>query len=315
MGILVVGSVALDSVITPFGVKEEILGGSATYAGIAASYFTDVAIVAVVGEDFPEQHTEFLRVKGIDTAGLLRIPGKTFRWKGKYEENLNTRTTLDTQLNVFADFNPELTPAQRSCPYLFLGNIDPDLQFSVLQQMTEPRFVCCDTMNIWIDNKRDSLTKVLGRIDLLVINDEEAWMLAGTPNVLQAARKIMAMGPKRLVIKRGEYGAILFGHRTIFCVPAFLIENVFDPTGAGDSFAGGLLGYLANVGSVDEISLRKAIVYGTVMASYTVAEFGAKRLGELTFTEIETRYREFCKITLFEDFNKNDPMKFDLIPS
>ncbi|MBN2241292.1 MAG: sugar kinase [Acidobacteria bacterium] len=314
MGVLVVGSVALDSVITPFGSKKDILGGSATYAGIAASYFTDVSMVAVVGEDFPEEHTEFLRIKGIDTAGLRRVPGRTFRWKGKYEDNLNARTTLDTQLNVFAGFNPELAPGQRRCPYLFLGNIDPDLQRSVLGQMTDAKFVACDTMNMWIQNKRDSLMKMLERIDLLVVNDEEAWMLAGTPNVLQAARKIMEMGPKRLVIKRGEYGAILFGPRTQFCVPAFLIENVFDPTGAGDSFAGGLIGYLASSASLDEISFRKAVVYGTVMASYTVAEFGAKRLGELTFTEIEARYREFCKITLFEDFNKNNAVKFDLTP-
>lgn len=313
MGILVVGSVALDSVITPFGAKDEILGGSATYACIASSYFTDTSMVAVIGDDFPENHMEFLRTKGIDTSGLQRMSGKTFRWKGKYEDDLNSRTTLDTQLNVFADFDPNLTSAHRRYPYLFLGNIDPDLQYSVLQQMEKPKFVVCDTMNIWIDSKRNSLIKTLNEIDLLVINDEEARMLAGTGNVLQAAKKIMAMGPKRLVIKRGEYGAILFGPRTIFSVPAFPVEDVFDPTGAGDSFAGGLIGYLAGTGSEDEISLRKAVVYGSVMASFNVVDFGAKRLGELTFTEIESRYRDFCKITLYEDFNKNDAMKFDLI--
>ena len=314
MGILVVGSVALDSVITPVGAKDEILGGSATYSCIAASYFTDVSMVAVIGDDFPADHTELLRTKGIDTAGLQQVPGKTFRWKGKYGSDLNSRTTLDTQLNVFADFDPKLSPAHRLYPHLFLGNIDPDLQYSVLQQMQKPKFVACDTMNIWIDNKRDSLLKVLNKIDLLVINDEEAGMLAGTSNVFQAAKKILAVGPKRLVIKRGEYGAILFGPRTVFLVPAFPVEDVSDPTGAGDSFAGGLMGYLSNVASEDEVSLRKAVVYGSVMASFNVADFGAKRLSELTFTEIEERYREFCKMTVFEDFNKNDGMKFDLTP-
>lgn len=313
MGVLVVGSVALDSVITPFGARDEILGGSATYSCIAASYFTDVSMVAVIGDDFPENHTEFLRIKGIETSGLKRVPGKTFRWKGRYGDDLNSRTTLDTQLNVFADFDPELSAQHRRCPYLFLGNIDPDLQYSVLQQMDRPEFVACDTMNIWIDNKRDSLQKVLGEIDLLVINEEEAGMLAGTANVLRAAKKIMAMGPERLVIKRGEYGAILFGRQTVFSVPAFPVEDVFDPTGAGDSFAGGFMGYLANAASNDEISLRKAIVYGSVMASFNVADFGAGRLGELTFTEIENRYREFCKVTLFEGFNKAEDVKFDLI--
>jgi len=314
MGILVVGSVALDSVITPLEAKDDILGGSATYFSIAASYFTDVAMIAVIGEDFPETHTEFLKKKGIDTTGLLRKPGKTFRWKGEYEDDMNSRTTLDTQLNVFADFDPKLSPADRKQKYLFLGNIDPDLQYSVLEQMDNPEFVACDTMNIWIENKRESLLKTLKKIDLLVINDEEARMLAECSNVLQAAKRILEMGPKKLVIKRGEYGAILFGPRTIFSVPAFPVENVFDPTGAGDSFAGGLMGYLANVSAADEISMRKAVVYGSVMASFNVIDFGAQRLGELTFTEIEARYREFCKITLFEDFNKDDRFTFDLLP-
>jgi sugar/nucleoside kinase (ribokinase family) len=314
MGILVVGSVALDSIITPFGAKEDILGGSATYSSIAASYFTDVGIVAVIGEDFPETHTAFLRKKGIDTAGLRRKQGRTFRWKGKYGDDLNTRTTLDTQLNVFADFDPELSSANRKQDYLFLGNIDPDLQYSVLDQMDHPKFVACDTMNMWIENKRDSLLRTIKRIDLLVINDEEARILTGSLNVLDAAKRILAMGPKKIVIKRGEYGAMLFGPRTIFSVPAFPVENVCDPTGAGDSFAGGLMGYLANVATDDEISMRKAVVYGSVMASFNVTDFGAQRLGELTFAEIEARYREFCKITLFEDFNKNDGYNFNLLP-
>jgi bifunctional ADP-heptose synthase (sugar kinase/adenylyltransferase) len=227
---------------------------------------------------------------------------------------MNTRTTLDTQLNVFADFDPKLSPVDCRQKYLFLGNIDPDLQYSVLEQMDDPEFIACDTMNIWIENKRESLLKTLRKIDLLVINDEEARMLADCTNVLQAAKRIMEMGPKRLVIKRGEYGATLFGPRTIFSAPAFPVENVFDPTGAGDSFAGGLMGYLANVASDDEISLRKAVVYGSVMASFNVIDFGARRLGELTFTEIEARYREFCKITLYEDFNTKDKFSFNLLP-
>ena len=314
MGILVVGSVALDSIKTPFEARDDILGGSATYFSIAASYFTDVGMVAVIGEDFPEAYIDFFREKGIETTGLQRKPGKTFRWKGEYKADMNTRTTLDTQLNVFADFSPELSPGYRKRRYLFLGNIDPDLQYSVLEQMDNPEFVACDTMNIWIENKRQSLLKTLKRIDLLVINDEEAWMLAGCSNILQAAKKILAMGPKRLVIKRGEYGAVLFGPRTVFSVPSFPVENVVDPTGAGDSFAGGLVGYLSNIAMEDEISMRKAVVYGSIMASFNISDFGARRLGELTFTEIEKRYREFCKITLFEDFNQKDGYAFDLLP-
>jgi sugar/nucleoside kinase (ribokinase family) len=314
MGILVVGSVALDSIKTPFEARDDILGGSATYFSIAASYFTDVCMVAVIGEDFPEAYIDFFRKKGIETAGLQRKPGKTFRWKGAYEADMNVRTTLDTQLNVFADFNPELSPAYRKQRYLFLGNIDPELQYSVLEQMDNPEFVACDTMNIWIENKRESLLKTLKKIDLLVINDEEAWMLADCSNIVQAAKKILAMGPKRLVIKRGEYGAVLFGPRTVFSVPSFPVENVVDPTGAGDAFAGGLVGYLANVAVDDEISMRKAVVYGSVMASFNISDFGARRLGELTFTEVEKRYREFCKITLFEDFSKKDGYTFDLLP-
>lgn len=314
MGILIVGSIALDSIQTPFGSRDEVLGGSATYSGIAASYFTDVGIVAVVGEDFPESHHDLLRTKGIDVRSIQRQPGRTFRWKGAYAYDMNSRTTLDTQLNVFADFNPQLLPEQRKEPFLFLGNIDPDLQNSVLEQMDPPRFVACDTMNLWIETKRDSLLKVLKKTDLLLINDEEARMLSGSPNVLKAAKQILGMGPKRLVIKRGEYGAMLFGPHTIFSSAAFPVDNVVDPTGAGDSFAGGLMGYLANLATDDEVTLRKAVVYGAVMASFSVTDFGPQRLGELTFTEIESRYREFCKTTLFEDFNRNSGFSFNLLP-
>jgi sugar/nucleoside kinase (ribokinase family) len=301
MGILVVGSVALDSVKTPFGKRDEILGGSATYFGIAASYFADISVIAVVGEDFPEEHVAFLRRKGIDTSGLQRRPGNTFRWKGEYGFDLNTRTTLETQLNVFADFSPKLLGPHRNEPYLFLGNIDPDLQQLVLGQMNNPRLVACDTMNFWIERKKESLLATLSRIDLLVINDEEARQLAGEHNLFLAARVILGMGPKVLVIKRGEYGALMFNSRSIFSVPAFPVEEVVDPTGAGDSFAGGLMGYLAATGEFNDAALRKAVAFGAVMASFNVMSFGAAQLGDLTFPEIESRYREFHKIAFFED--------------
>jgi sugar/nucleoside kinase (ribokinase family) len=304
MGILVVGSVALDTVKTPFGSRDDVLGGAATYFSIAASYFTDVGIIAVVGNDFPEEHVVFLSRKGIDVSGLERQPGRTFRWKGEYGLDLNTRTTLDTQLNVFADFSPKLLSAHRSKEYLLLGNIDPDLQRSVLEQMKAPKLVACDTMNYWIESKRQSLLKTLLMIDLLVINDEETKQLADEPNLIRAARRILTWGPKMLVVKRGEYGVLLFGRDSIFGIPAFPVEEVLDPTGAGDSFAGGLMGYLAATGVHDDVAMRKAVVFGSVMASFNVMDFGPGNLGNLTYTEIEARYREFRKISIFEDLPK-----------
>ena len=301
MGILVVGSVALDTVRTPFGSKEDVLGGAATYFSIAASYFGEVSMVAVVGDDFPEEHVEFLRRKGVDTSGLERHKGKTFRWTGEYGFDLNTRTTLDTQLNVFADFSPKLLTPHRWKEYLFLGNIDPDLQRSVLEQMNRPKLVACDTMNYWIENKRQSLLKTLSMVDLLVINDEETRQLAEEPNLIRAARRILAWGPKRLVVKRGEYGAFMFGAESMFILPAFPVEEVLDPTGAGDSFAGGLMGYLAAAGVQDDAALRKAVVFGSVMASFNVMDFGPGVLGNLTYPEITARYREFRNLALFED--------------
>ncbi len=309
---LIVGTVALDTVITPHGKREDILGGSATYSGISASYFTDIGMIAVVGNDFSAEHRSLLEIKGIDTSGIESKDGNTFRWKGEYGRDMNSRTTLDTQLNVLEDFDPRLSSEQRREAYIFLGNIDPDLQHSVLEQMDQPKFVACDTMNMWIETKRASLLKTLQRVDLLIINDEEARMLADKTNVFQAARKILRMGPSRLVIKRGEYGALLFGPRTIFSSTAFPVEDVVDPTGAGDCFAGGLMGYLANIDSTDELSLRKAVVYGTVMASYSVTEFGPKSIAELTFTEIDRRYRELCKTMFFEDFDKNADYSLNL---
>ena len=307
MGILVVGSVAFDSIKTPFGSKAEVLGGAATYFSIAASYFTDVSIIAVVGDDFPEEHVALLRQKGIDLSGLERRPGKTFRWKGEYGFDLNTRTTLDTQLNVFADFSPKLLSPHRTKEYLFLGNIDPDLQRSVLEQMKRPKLVGCDTMNYWIENKRESLMKTLSLIDLLVINDEETRELADEPSLIRAARRILSWGVKTLVIKRGEHGAFMFGDDSIFIVPAFPLEEVLDPTGAGDSFAGGMMGYLAATGLHDNAAIRKAVVFGSVMASFNVMDFGPHSLGNLTFPEIESRYREFHKICIFEDMTSYIP--------
>ena len=304
MGILVVGSVALDSVKTPFGSKEDVLGGSATYFSIAASYFAEVSVVAVVGEDFPEENIAFLRQKGIDTSGLDRQKGSTFRWKGEYGFDLNTRTTLDTQLNVFAHFSPKLLTVHRSKEYLFLGNIDPDLQRSVLGQMKRPKVVACDTMNYWIENKRESLLKTLALVDVLVINDAETRQLADEPNLIRAARRILSWGPRQLVIKRGEYGVFMIGEESIFIVPAFPVEEVLDPTGAGDSFAGGFMGYLAAARVHDDAAMRRAVVFGSVMASFNVMDFGPRVLGDLTYPEIQARYREFRKISFFEDLSE-----------
>lgn len=301
MGVLAVGSVALDSVKTPFGREEEILGGSATYFSIAASYFTDVSIVAVVGEDFPAHHVASFQKLGIDTSGLERKPGKTFRWKGEYGFDLNTARTLDTQLNVFSDFSPKLLAAQRKLDHLFLGNIDPDLQRNVLEQMERPRVIACDTMNYWIGKKPDSLRQTLAQVDILLVNDAETRQLAREANLVRAARIILGWGPKTIVIKRGEYGALMIDGKSAFGTPAFPLEEVVDPTGAGDSFAGGFVGYLAARQSSDQAALRKAVVFGSVMASFNVSEFGPRGLAALTYAEIEARFREFRALTHFED--------------
>ncbi len=300
MGILVVGSVALDTVLTPSGYAEEILGGSAAYFAVAASYFAPVSMVAVVGEDFPDAHMDLFRRKGIDVSGIQRERGKTFRWKGDYSSDLNAARTLATDLNVFADFYPKMRPEHRNLEFLFLGNIDPDLQRSVLEQMKRPRVVACDTMNYWINHKREALLRTLSLVDILIINDAEARQVTGESNILRATNAILRYGPKTLVIKRGEYGALMVGGKSHFAIPALPIEEVVDPTGAGDTFAGGFMGYLAATGKTDEAELRKAIVFGCAMASFTVSEFGLRRLGNLTFTEIEARFVEFHRLTDFE---------------
>ncbi len=299
MSILVVGSVALDSVETPFGREDNILGGSATYFSTSASFFTDVNLVAVVGDDFPQEHVDFLKSRDIDLRGLARVSGKTFRWKGKYGYDLNEAQTLETDLNVFADFKPRIPEEYAATDYLFLANIDPELQMEVLNQVARPRIVACDTMNFWISSKQEALKKVLERVDILIINEGEARQLSGEANLVKAARKVLSLGAKTLIIKRGEYGVLMFNGSSIFAVPAYPLEEVFDPTGAGDTFAGGFMGYLANTGDISEDGIRQAIIFGSVMASFNVEDFSLNRLKRLDYREIEERYRAFKAMTHF----------------
>ena len=295
--LLVVGSVALDSVETPFGKVEEVLGGSATFFSYAASFLTSVRLVATVGQDFPEQHVKLLRDRGVDVRGLHVASGKTFRWTGAYGYDLNEARTLDTQLNVFADFRPELDETQARTPYLFLANIDPELQLAVLKQMrTRPRLVALDTRNFWIKGKREALVRVLREADVVTINDGEARQLAEEPNLIKAARKIAALGPRTVVVKRGEYGALLFDDGSFFVVPAYPLESVFDPTGAGDTFAGGFMGYIAAQDALDAGTVRRAVVHGSVMASFTVEDFSLQRLARLKPPEISERYAAFHEL-------------------
>jgi sugar/nucleoside kinase (ribokinase family) len=301
MSILVVGSVAFDTIETPHsGRADEVLGGSAAYFAVAASYFAPVKLVAVVGEDFPSHERDFLASRNIDLTGLTIAKGKTFRWTGRYHEDLNIRDTLDLQLNVFSDFSPVLPDGYRDSPFVFLANINPSLQGGVLDQLTRPpKMVACDTISHWIEGARAELVALLKNVDLIVINDEEARLLSGELNIVRAARKILDMGPKTVLIKRGEYGVLSFAPNSIFAVPAYPLEEVFDPTGAGDSFAGGFMGYLAQVNDLSEASLRKAIVYGSVVASFVVEDFSLRRLHTLTRDDIERRYRQFVSLTEF----------------
>ena len=297
--LLVVGSVALDSVKTPFGQGTEVLGGSATYFSYAASFFTQVRLVAVVGEDFPVEHLDLLRERQVDLTGLQRAQGRTFRWTGEYGYDLNEAKTLDTQLNVFADFSPHLPEHYRRPNFLFLANIDPRLQLEVVRQVERPRLVAMDTMNFWITGKRQALERTMGEVDALIINDGEARQLTQEPNLVKAAEAVLALGPKLVVIKRGEYGALLFAYGNFFFAPAFPLASVLDPTGAGDSFAGGFMGALARAGDIDEASLRRAVVYGSVMASFAVEDFSLRRLTRLRPEEIEERYKAFQDMVTF----------------
>ncbi|MEM9457361.1 MAG: PfkB family carbohydrate kinase [Myxococcota bacterium] len=300
--VVVVGSVAVDWVITPKAERRTSVGGSATFFSMASSYFGPVRLVGIVGKDFPQQSIEDLRQAHVDTEGLEIVSdGLTFHWKGRYHDNMNERDTLDTQLNVFERFDPVLPESYRQSEYLFLANIVPALQAKVLDQMAQrPRLVGLDTMNLWIDQTRDDLVKVLARVDVLTINEEEARQLTDEPNLVRAAAKIHQMGPKSLVIKRGEYGALLFHDGDIFSAPALPLSEVVDPTGAGDCFAGGFMGYLARVGQTTGQTLRSAMIYGSVMASYCVEGFSYDRLNGLTHEQIDERFMAFSRLTHFE---------------
>lgn len=294
MTLLAVGSVAFDDLETPSGVRENVLGGSVCYFSLSASFFHPVQVVAVAGEDFGEDQFRVFRNRPIDLQGLELKPGKCFRWRGVYGENLNEARTLDTQLNVFQDFHPELPAAFRQSPYLFLGNIDPVLQLDVLRQMdAHPRWVALDTMNFWIQGAREALGQVLRQVDILLVNEGEARALSGEQNLLKASRAIRRLGPRILVVKRGEYGAVVFADEGVVAVPAMLLEEVVDPTGAGDTFAGGFLGYLAAQGTLDLDAFRRAIIAGTVMASFTVQNFGLRGLEVATEQDIKDRTQAF----------------------
>ncbi len=298
--LMVVGTVAIDSVETPFGKRDSVFGGSASYFSYAASFFTPVELIAVVGQDFPKEYRSILEERPIGLDHLMTGSGKTFHWKGKYEMDLNTAHTLDTQLNVLLEFKPQLK-ADREPEYLFLANIDPALQLDVLNQVKRPKckFVACDTMNFWITGKRADLEKVLKRVDMVVLNDGEARQLAGEANLFKAARKIQAMGPGTVIIKKGEHGAILFYGPQFFVLPAYPLEEVFDPTGAGDTFAGGVMGSLVKLNEINFENLKQAVVNGAVIASFTVEAFGLDRLRKLNPSEIENRRSQFRKLCHF----------------
>ena len=301
MSILVVGSVAYDTVETPFGRAEKVLGGSASFFSVAAAFFAPVNLVAVVGDDFSAQAMAAFQGRPIDLEGLERTAGKTFHWQGKYSYDLNSRETVCTDLNVFEFFQPRIPERYRRSPHVFLGNIDPVLQRQVLDQVERPRLVACDTMNFWISGKPDEVRRTLAAVDILLINDAEARQLSGEWNVVKAARAIRAMGPHTLVIKKGEHGVLMFSEEGSFAAPAYPLEEVFDPTGAGDTFAGGFLGYLAGAPKVDEAALRRAVVMGSTLASFCVEAFSLDRLLTLSRPEIDARYRLFKRLTHFEE--------------
>ena len=301
MSLLVVGSVAFDALESPYGKVDRTVGGAATYFSVAASFFTPVNLVGIVGEDFTDKDAQIFRGRHIDTDGLERASGKTFFWAGRYTENLNERVTLATELNVFADFKPRLPERYRASKYVFLANIAPDLQRDVLQQVkARPKIAALDTMNYWIERTNADLRETLKHVDILMINDFETRQLSNEHNLLRAAKHIFKMGPSTLVVKRGEYGAMMVDKRGVFCVPAFPLEEPHDPTGAGDAFAGGFMGYLAGAGRTNDTSLRRAMVYGSVMGSFTVEKFGLDRLRTLKRLEIHARARHFAKLTQFK---------------
>ncbi len=300
MSLLVVGSMALDSVRTPFGEANNVLGGSASYFSLAASHFTRVNVISVIGSDFPREHLELLKKRDINVEGVKKEEGYSFRWEGEYGYDLSEAKTLSTHLNVFETFNPVVPEYLQDAKYLFLANIDPEIQLSVLKQVKNPSVVACDTMNFWIENKPDELKRLLGYVDILIINDSETRELAGEPMIVKAARKIIEMGPKVLIIKRGEYGSLMFSSEGIFYAPSYPLEDVFDPTGAGDTFAGGFMGYIAcwNMTRIEDY--KKAILYGSVLASFTVEDFSVNGLANINKEDIATRYLAFIKLSSLE---------------
>ncbi len=300
MSLLVVGSVALDTIETPFGVATDALGGSATFFSAAASLFCPVKLVGVIGSDYPLSDLQFLVDRGVDLSGLERVEGESFRWSGVYSFDLNSRETRETRLGVFADFKPKIPPAFQACQWVFLGNIDPVLQLDVLRQVKSPRLIACDTMNYWIHGKRAELLQLLARVNLVFLNDTEARELTGDPNLLRAARWIQRHGPKLVVVKKGEHGAILFADDLIFFTPGYPLEDVHDPTGAGDAFAGGLMGYLAHSGSVSPEELRRAMVYGSALGSFAVERMGIERLQTLDALQVQDRVHDFRELTAFD---------------
>jgi sugar/nucleoside kinase (ribokinase family) len=298
--LLVVGSVGLDTVETRAGKRAEVLGGAASYFSVAASFLAPVRLTAVVGTDFPAEHTKLLEGHKVDLAGLERVEGRTFRWSGVYAPDFSTRTTLDTQLNVFERFQPKLPAAYAGSEYVFLANIHPALQLSVLEQAKSPKFVACDTMNFWIGGERPALLKLLERVDMLLLNDEEARQLSGEANLPAAARAIRKLGPRAVVIKRGDAGALLFHEGGVFAAPAFPIENVIDPTGAGDSFGGGFMGWLAHEADTSPTTIRTAMIMGSVLASFSVEDFSLDRFKRLDLTQIRERFQAFADLVHFE---------------
>jgi len=301
MSVLVVGSVALDSVETPFGKADDVLGGSATFFSSAASILTPVQLVGIVGTDYPLEKLEPLAARGVDLAGLEHSEGASFRWRGRYRHDLNSAETLETHLGVFSRFSPKIPEQFRNAPFVFLGNIDPRLQLEVLKQVEKPKLVACDTMNFWIQSRRPDLIELLRHVDLVTLNDGEARQLTEKVNLVQAAKWIMDCGPTHVIIKKGEHGAFMFNRSSIFFAPAFPLENVFDPTGAGDSFAGGFIGYLARTGDLSEASMRRAVMYGSAMGSFAVEKFSTERLMTLTRPELDARVGELRQLVTFEE--------------
>lgn len=298
--VLVVGTIAYDSIQTPYGKADRVLGGSASYFSLAASFFSRISMVGVIGDDFAAHDMDLFRSRDIDLTGVDRSQGKTFAWSGRYHEDMNVRDTVNLELNVLEGFRPVLSPEHRAAKVVFLGNIDPEIQLEVLNQVHSPELVAGDTMNHWIDEKPEELKRVIRRLTVLAVNDEEARMMTGQRNLVQAARKILDMGPEMALIKRGEYGVLKFTRSSIFAAPAYPLEEVFDPTGAGDAFAGGFMGYLARSNSPRQPGeFRRAIIYGSVLASFAVEDFGLKRMENLSKQEIETRYSEFIRLTDF----------------